>query len=175
VTTAHDLLGLPEDANPAEIRRAYRMLAKTHHPSAGGNAARFQQIKAAHDALLSGEAYIAPALSLPAPAPAFIVVASHWLAAALCMASGVYCFLRGDTAIYNGFLVAAGWGFLILGWRIFAERKKAWRNPAKSLRDGVTTLTQGALIGIWRLALWVLAILMIVGVVGVIEFVAKHR
>jgi molecular chaperone DnaJ len=53
------VLGVPKNASPAEIKKAYRKLAQQYHPDANpGNAAaeeRFKEISAAHDVLGDGE------------------------------------------------------------------------------------------------------------------------
>lgn len=53
------VLGVPTDATPDEIRRAFRRLAKRHHPdrAAGdsGAAARFRAIRAAYEALSASD------------------------------------------------------------------------------------------------------------------------
>jgi DnaJ-class molecular chaperone len=41
-------LGVNENADAAEIKRAYRKLASQHHPDKGGDTARFQEIEAAY-------------------------------------------------------------------------------------------------------------------------------
>ena len=50
-------LGLPRGASLAEVKRAYRQLAKEHHPDAAGPAAlpRFLAIQAAYEQLLRGD------------------------------------------------------------------------------------------------------------------------
>jgi hypothetical protein len=49
----HRTLGVPPGAGEAEIKRAYRALAKRYHPDAReGSAARFIEIRAAYEALL---------------------------------------------------------------------------------------------------------------------------
>ncbi|MBI3994045.1 MAG: J domain-containing protein [Candidatus Lambdaproteobacteria bacterium] len=45
------LLGVSPDSNPTEIRKAFYRLAKTAHPDAGGDAARFQQLLEAYERL----------------------------------------------------------------------------------------------------------------------------
>lgn len=45
------VLGLPEGATSDEIRRAFRSLARHHHPDLGGDRTRFQEIRAAFEAL----------------------------------------------------------------------------------------------------------------------------
>jgi curved DNA-binding protein CbpA len=45
------LLGLPRDATTAQVRTAYRRLAKKAHPDVGGDAEVFDRIKLAHDVL----------------------------------------------------------------------------------------------------------------------------
>lgn len=52
---ALQLLGVPPEAQPGEIRRAYRRLAALHHPDRGGDPERFVAIRAAWE-LLSGGA-----------------------------------------------------------------------------------------------------------------------
>lgn len=52
----HRVLGVPRDASEAEVRRAYRALAKRHHPDGGqGSVPRFLEIQAAYEALAGGE------------------------------------------------------------------------------------------------------------------------
>lgn len=64
-------LGLTRDASLAEVKRAYRQLAKEHHPDAAGPAAlpRFLAIQAAYEQLLRGSG-TAPPRSGPARASA---------------------------------------------------------------------------------------------------------
>ncbi len=51
----HRVLGVARDATEGEIKRAYRALAKRHHPDAGqGSVARFLEIQAAYETLVGG-------------------------------------------------------------------------------------------------------------------------
>jgi len=45
------VLGLTEDASPAQIRRAFHQQVRRAHPDAGGRAEHFIAVKAAYDAL----------------------------------------------------------------------------------------------------------------------------
>jgi curved DNA-binding protein len=49
--THYETLGVSKTASPEEIKSAYRMLAKKHHPDAGGDAAKFAEISNAYDIL----------------------------------------------------------------------------------------------------------------------------
>ena len=54
----YDVLGVSRDASQEEIRRAYRSLARRHHPDVNtepGAEARFKEITAAHDVLSDPE------------------------------------------------------------------------------------------------------------------------
>jgi hypothetical protein len=58
-TGYHAVLGVPDNASPAHIKKAYRQLALKIHPDKNPNdpnaAENFQKIKEAYDALLHGE------------------------------------------------------------------------------------------------------------------------
>ena len=47
----YNILGVPKTANDAELKKAYRKLAKQHHPDTGGDQKRFQQISEAYQTL----------------------------------------------------------------------------------------------------------------------------
>lgn len=48
----YDILGLKPTASFTEIKKAYRKLARTHHPDKGGDAASFERIARAYQALV---------------------------------------------------------------------------------------------------------------------------
>ena len=48
-------LGLSRGADVAQVKAAFRRLAKQHHPDFGGSAADFQRVQEAHELLLDGE------------------------------------------------------------------------------------------------------------------------
>ena len=45
--THYDVLGVGVTATPEEVRAAYRLAARDHHPDAGGDAGRMQEVNAA--------------------------------------------------------------------------------------------------------------------------------
>jgi molecular chaperone DnaJ len=52
----YDTLGVPKNASADEIKKAYRTLAREHHPDAsGGDEARFKEIQGAYDLLSDPE------------------------------------------------------------------------------------------------------------------------
>jgi hypothetical protein len=51
----YELLGVPRGASPAEIRSAYRALAKVMHPDAGGTAGTFRLLREAYETLTDPE------------------------------------------------------------------------------------------------------------------------
>eukprot|EP00535_Pseudo-nitzschia_heimii_P009823 CAMPEP_0197174288 /NCGR_PEP_ID=MMETSP1423-20130617/874_1 /TAXON_ID=476441 /ORGANISM="Pseudo-nitzschia heimii, Strain UNC1101" /LENGTH=469 /DNA_ID=CAMNT_0042623199 /DNA_START=262 /DNA_END=1671 /DNA_ORIENTATION=+ len=52
----HKILGVTENAGAAEIKTAYRRLARLHHPDRGGQSNRFEEIARAYRSLLSSAA-----------------------------------------------------------------------------------------------------------------------
>ena len=56
MTNPYDTLGVPKNASAEEIKKAYRKLAREHHPdSSGGDEARFKEIQGAYDVLADPE------------------------------------------------------------------------------------------------------------------------
>jgi curved DNA-binding protein len=51
----YEVLGVNEKATSAEITKAFKDLAKKHHPDRGGDKDRFQEINEAHDTLKSSQ------------------------------------------------------------------------------------------------------------------------
>src|SRR5688500_15047641 len=55
MATLYDTLGVPKGASADEIKKAYRKLAREHHPDSGGDEARFKEIQGAYDVLSDPE------------------------------------------------------------------------------------------------------------------------
>ncbi len=53
---ALNVLGLPSNATPQQIKRRYRTLAKKYHPDRGGNQQQMQRIIAAYEYLTKDQA-----------------------------------------------------------------------------------------------------------------------
>ena len=51
----YDTLGVPRTASAEEIKKAYRKLAREHHPDQGGDESRFKEIQGAYDLLSDAE------------------------------------------------------------------------------------------------------------------------
>ncbi|HMA49304.1 MAG TPA: DnaJ domain-containing protein [Magnetospirillaceae bacterium] len=51
----YDVLGVPDDASPAQVKAAFRKKAMSSHPDAGGDSEAFQRLKAAYDVLADDE------------------------------------------------------------------------------------------------------------------------
>jgi molecular chaperone DnaJ len=51
VPDLYELLGVPRDASPEDIKRAYRRQAREHHPDAGGDEEAFKQVTHAYQVL----------------------------------------------------------------------------------------------------------------------------
>jgi molecular chaperone DnaJ len=51
VPDLYELLGVPRDASPEDIKRAYRRKAREHHPDAGGDEEAFKQVTHAYQVL----------------------------------------------------------------------------------------------------------------------------
>ena len=58
MTNLYDTLGVAKNASADEIKKAYRKLAREHHPDSGGDETKFKEIQGAYDVLSDpGEAH----------------------------------------------------------------------------------------------------------------------
>jgi molecular chaperone DnaJ len=55
MASLYDTLGVAKNASADEIKKAYRKLAREHHPDQGGDEARFKEIQGAYDVLSDPE------------------------------------------------------------------------------------------------------------------------
>lgn len=51
----YDILGVAKDATESDIKKAFRKLARTHHPDAGGDENKFKEINEAYEVLSDPE------------------------------------------------------------------------------------------------------------------------
>ncbi|MDY0087941.1 MAG: molecular chaperone DnaJ [Coriobacteriia bacterium] len=51
----YDILGIKKDASAEEIKKAFRQLARKHHPDAGGSEEKFKEINEAYEVLSNAE------------------------------------------------------------------------------------------------------------------------
>jgi len=47
----YDILGVPRDAQDQDVKKAYRKLAREHHPDKGGDAEKFKKVQEAYEIL----------------------------------------------------------------------------------------------------------------------------
>src|SRR3990172_9917075 len=47
----YQILGIPKDASNQDIRKAYKELAKKHHPDKGGDQEKFKELSQAYEVL----------------------------------------------------------------------------------------------------------------------------
>ncbi len=57
MTDPYKILGVDSSASDDEIKKAYKRLAKQHHPDVGGSEDKFQQINEAYDRIKNGNVY----------------------------------------------------------------------------------------------------------------------
>ncbi len=55
MSTPYEVLGVPQEASPDEIKQAYRRLSMLHHPDRQGDPEVFKRIKAAYEVLSDPE------------------------------------------------------------------------------------------------------------------------
>ena len=51
----YDILGVKKDASAAEIKKAFRKLARKHHPDTGGDEEKFKELNSAYEVLSDTE------------------------------------------------------------------------------------------------------------------------
>lgn len=54
-TKLYEVLGLSKDASPADIKKAFRKAAMTHHPDKGGDVEKFKEVNKAYEVLSDPE------------------------------------------------------------------------------------------------------------------------
>ncbi|MCI0478971.1 DnaJ domain-containing protein, partial [Candidatus Uhrbacteria bacterium] len=47
----YSILGVPKDASPDDVKKAFRRLAHEHHPDKGGDAQKFKDVNEAYQVL----------------------------------------------------------------------------------------------------------------------------
>jgi len=72
--TPHEILGVAETATFSEVKKAYRRLARIHHPDKGGSAGDFERIARAYQSLLVSSS----SSSVVEKAGALLKSTAHW-------------------------------------------------------------------------------------------------
>ena len=118
------LLGVPEDAEPALVRRAYRTWARIAHPDMGGDPEHFARLAHARRTLLRPRA--TDHTHMPAPPPraplsAVVHLPARWLILA---ATGVLCVACVDLPSLGANAVASAFisGIASATWAWWASR-----------------------------------------------------
>src|SRR6056297_2228502 len=93
---ASALLGISPDADPHQVRSAWRVWARVAHPDAGGDPAHFRELVRARDVLLEGSIPVPVAMPDPKPRASLRTVCRYpdraalaWIAAAYLIALAV--------------------------------------------------------------------------------------
>ena len=55
MTNPYDILGVDNSSSDADIKTAYRRMAKKHHPDAGGDEKHFAEISNAYDQIKNAD------------------------------------------------------------------------------------------------------------------------
>ncbi len=69
-------LGVPRDADADAIKKAFRKLARKHHPDAGGDEAKFKEINEAYE-VLSDKRNVSSTTSMAPPTKTRFPMAGH--------------------------------------------------------------------------------------------------
>jgi|GEM_PF-4155230 len=156
--THYEVLGVGAGASNREINAAYRKLAKKFHPDVGGDAAKFQKITDAYNALRNRaerEAYdfenrfetfvdqTVKRQSAKQKILGYLRRRAFWLLSALFFLSGVVLIDAGD-GIHeplNPFLLGAGSGAILLSVGFFANRDRLFRGGFEALFRAIASIS----------------------------------
>ena len=157
--TYYEVLGVPRDADAAEISKAYRQHAKALHPDMpGGNADDFKRLNEAHEIL--GDPYkrglydlqtkLEDQIAEPASSTGTWI---NILASLAIGALGILFWMWGDQPgdAYNGYYVSLGWVAVLYAVGLFVDRHQKLSDPlttAKRVFARLLYIAIGLLIGL---------------------------
>jgi curved DNA-binding protein CbpA len=156
--THYEVLGVGAGASSREINAAYRKHAKKFHPDVGGDAAKFQKITDAYNALRNRaerEAYdfenrfetfvdaTVRRQSTKQKILGYLRRRAFWLLSTLFFLAGVLFIDAGD-GIHeelNPYLLGAGSGAILLSVGFFANRDRQFRGGGEALFRAVASIS----------------------------------
>lgn len=101
-----------------------------------------------------------------------------WINGLLAIATaflGLLCAMEGDRAQpYNGWLVAFGWALILIGWRVFVDRRQPLRSPLAYLWDGIRAASFLITSFVVRFFMILLGLGLLIGVLALAEAVVNR-
>jgi hypothetical protein len=184
----HEVLGVAADASRREVNAAYRRLAKQYHPDVeGGDAARFQLVTEAYNALTAKSARATPEAARPAEPAArpaakarkpqarrasFLQRRAYLLLACAAFVLGLFLLDRGDGihAAFRPGLLVAGAGAILLSAGFFTSRRRDYLGLADAMEQAVLAVFRFFLDVLMRVYLALLFVFSVVALLALVNW-----